>query len=115
MKFNSIQFKLFILFLAFNFSGCITKGKTGSYNSNSVSSYAAPHNSYKTSSSSQVCTDGRANINNISKSCSNGNCKYSGVKILCNNRSCKSCDANNRCKSILYNGTTSISGGSIST
>ena len=63
---------------------------------------------------SNFCTSGNVNINNISESCSNGSCKSSGIKISCNSSSCKSCDVNNSCKDILYNGTTSISDGSIS-
>jgi len=63
--------------------------------------------------SSQFCTSGNININNVSNNCSNGNCSSSGIKITCNSESCQWCDANNNCENILYNGITQISGGSI--
>jgi len=62
---------------------------------------------------SEFCTTGNANVNNISISCVNGKCNSTGVKITCNSSSCQWCDANNSCDNILYNGSTTITGGSI--
>lgn len=74
-----------------------------------VSSYAL---SCSCNSSSQYCTTGSVNINNMSSSCINNSCTSTGVKITCNSSSCSACDAGG-CRNILYNGITSISGGSI--
>lgn len=67
-----------------------------------------------TRESSAVCTSGNINVNSISTSCINGSCSTSGVKITCNSNSCQWCNASNQCGKILYNGVTSITGGSIS-
>lgn len=72
-----------------------------------------PH-ARSTRESSAVCTSGSVNVNSISTSCINGSCSTSGVKIACNSNSCQWCNASNQCGKILYNGVTSITGGSIS-
>ncbi len=86
------------------------------YNSageNGYSNYVSATTTMSQSDLGSFCTSGSVNIDNVSRSCTNGNCKSSGVKITCNNDSCQWCDVNNRCEKILYNGITSISGGSI--